>query len=261
VEPPSHLYARFYPIYLNYLIAYKSVTCYGYYMAGIRVTLIVLLAGLLIAGLSNHPTPAAAAPKPTDVPTTLPPTVDPGQGAQTPTPWVVLLITPTPEYRPLPPSLNIPGFKDKIKSFGSSARRPLYAYSPAPRYADASIPVEIDQAIATWMPWVISRQNDYRSFSGRYVQMMPSHTTTPTLGDQDYPDRWYDRPTDTQWSWDDLNAIRYEPLPFTLSIDVYDGPDGIGFVTCFDVAAGSIWRRCINYGPEALRSHPWQVIQ
>lgn len=216
-----------------------------------RIVWMLIVFCIAGVGLWLIQSPAQAA-KPTDTPTPEPGTVAPTPTTQaTPTPWVIMLITPTPEYRPQPPSLTITDLDKKIKKVYSPVR-----LSPLP---ESSIPVEIDRAINTFMPWLIAQEETYRSITGRFVQMMPSHVAAiPGDGQQLLPDGWYARPSDQQYSWDDLNAIRYEELPFAIHVDVYQGMEGPGFVTCFQV---SELQRCINYGPEALRNQPWGMIQ
>jgi hypothetical protein len=106
----------------------------------------------------------------------------------------------------------------------------------------------------------VDRQKEYFDLTGRYAQMFDSHLGGPIPADgaHQLPSGWYAHPTDQQYSWNDLNAIQYEPLPVAIVINQYAGPEGPGFVTCFRMGiGGAIWQRCRNYGGEALRASDW----
>lgn len=175
-----------------------------------------------------------------------------------PTPWVVILITPTPQRKP--PSLQILDLQSKFKgeTFGPNM---LGAPVPAPSSQGSSIPIEVDDAIDRFWDWTVARQLEVYAISGQFVQLLPSHTAIPAGGFHAYPDGWYGHPTDRPNSWDSFNAINYEPLPFSIRIDVYDGPAGTGFVACFQMDLGGILERCRNYGGEGIRQHGWQPVE
>jgi hypothetical protein len=224
---------------------------------------------------SQAATGALAAPNKTDTPT---PTLDPNQPTATPeptqaptatpdpatqptaTPWVVILITPTPQR--IPPSWQIEDLPKKIKD-KKGFSKPLglgivLQVEPNP------IPVEVDQTIANFMVWLTDKQIEYISLpANRYAQMLPSHSQPPADGVHEYPDGWYNHPTDQQYSWADINAFAFEPLPFVISVDQYAGPEGQGFVVCFTMRIDGVdWRRCINRGPESLRnSDGWNPVE
>ncbi len=147
---------------------------------------------------------------------------------------VFLLVTATPDFHQLPPSLQI----GKVD--------------------DPKAPVSADDAIDRLWPWLVAREREYFEMTGRYCQMLPSHISAVSEGAQGYPDGWYSHPRDQQYSWEDLKVIQYEPLPFAIRIDVYDGIEGKGFVACF--TKGDV-RRCKNYGPEAMRNTSWFSIK
>jgi hypothetical protein len=179
-------------------------------------------------------------------------------GLETPTPWVVIWVTPTPPKKP--PSLKIADLDKKLKG-GKPAAQVMFSLAPLPQSA-SPIPPDVDDTINdVFWPWLLQRELDYYAITGKFCQMLPSHITTiPTGGAHEYPDGWYNHPTDQQYSWNDLNAIQFEPIPFAITIDVYRGVEGPGFVACFTMRVGSDWQRCRNYGPEALRNHDWQEV-
>jgi len=207
-----------------------------------------------LAAKTDTPTPAETA---TDQPT-------PGLATETPTPaatpWgVMILVTPTPNRKP--PSLQIPDLGKKIKKAGLPDKL-VFALNPQPSYQTSPIPEEVDQAIQTFWDWLELRQQRYFSSAGKYAQMFSSHLTIPADGVHQYPDGWYSHPSDQQYTWDDLQAIQFEPLPFAITIDVYDGPEGPGYVGCFTMGlGGQLWRRCVVYGAESLRKREWGIVQ
>lgn len=172
---------------------------------------------------------------------------------------ILLLVTPTPELRPKPPSLQI---MDLSARMGRAGSKVLEVPHPAPGYQVSPDP-EIDAKIDLFWAWLVQREREYFEMTGRYCQMLPSHLSyIPTGGEHAYPDGWYNHPTDQQWSWDDLNAIQYEPIPFAIHIDVYSGPEGPGFVACFTMGIGGApYRMCRNYGPESLHNQSWSVVE
>lgn len=156
-------------------------------------------------------------------------------------PGVIILVTPTPDRQP--PSLTI----DKIE----------------PEKSTGPVPVEVEGKIDQNWWWMLDKQLQYFELTGRFCQMQWSHETILPAGEKgEYPDGWYKHPTDQDWSWDDLSAIRYEPLPFAIKVDVYDGPNGVGFVACYRMSIdGAPWERCKNYGAESSKGHPWQPVE
>jgi hypothetical protein len=190
-----------------------------------RVCMLLCLA-LILAALTMPGSVGAQDNRPTE-----PPAERPG---------VILLITPTPDRQP--PSLEIRSI-DPAKSAGM-------------------IPVELEEAVNRNWWWLLDRQLEYYNLSGNFCQMFWSHEILPAVEKGEYPNGWYKHPTDQDWSWDDLAAIRYEPLPFAIKVDVYDGPNGAGFVACYrTIINGVPWERCRNYGAESSRAHPWEEVK
>ncbi|MCW4004964.1 MAG: hypothetical protein NWE95_13755 [Candidatus Bathyarchaeota archaeon] len=194
--------------------------------------------------------------RPTDIPPIPSPT--PKKDDSTPTPWVVILITATPDKKP--PTWQIPDLDKKIK-YKSNGAVGFQNLSDTSLFM-SPVPKEIDDRITVFMDWLIQRQREYYGFSGKYAQMLITHYLLPADGIHQYPDGWFNHPTDQQYAWPDLNAIQFEPMPVAIHIDVYNGPEGIGFVSCFSLLlSGFPYQRCVNYGPEALRNRPWSPLE
>jgi hypothetical protein len=170
------------------------------------------------------------------------------QPAPTQTPWIILV---TAEPLEDPPSL------DELKE------PPSLAVSIDEIQAErGDLQLEpITQVIDEWLPWMEKQQEGYLEMTGRYAQMLPSHFATPADGRSSIPDGWYRHPSDQQYSWQDLEAIRFEELPVSIRVDVYDGPEGIGYAACMRIqVGGQALEKCANHGPEALRNHDWAPV-
>lgn len=207
---------------------------------------------------TETPTPTAdTGISPTDLPPVSSPT--PKKDDSTPTtPWVIILITATPDKKP--PSWQIPDLDKKIKYKTNGAIS--FQFGRDTSLFTSPVPQEIDDRITIFMDWLIQRQHEYYSFSGKYAQMLRTHYMLPADGIHQYPDGWFNHPIDQQYAWPDLNAIQFEPMPVAIHIDVYNGPEGPGFVCCFTLLLGGIpYQRCVNYGPEALRNRAWSPLE
>ena len=92
-----------------------------------------------------------------------------------------------------------------------------------------------------------------------------SHSQPPADGALVLPDLLYSFPTDqigksAQAQWDAAK------LPVSLDarvrVDVYDGPQGKGFVVIVQSQLnGATWQRSINYGPETYRDQGWTELK
>lgn len=226
-----------------------------------RQVILFALTTFLVAGLSGISYVRASQPsqiEETETPT--PVTIGITAEPQPTLYGVMILITPTPET--IPPSLQIPDLDKKIKDKTVGAGRKVFGMANLwPASAESPVPAEVDDTINLFWSWLVQREREYFGMSGKYCQMLPSHTSgIPSGGKHFYPDGWYNHPTDQQYSWNDLNAIQYEPLPFEIAIDIYSGSEGPGFVACFSLGiGGQAWTRCKNYGPEALRNLEWST--
>ena len=126
-----------------------------------------------------------------------------------------------------------------------------------------------DKADAWLTPrWTImvDRQETYRAAHGRYWQGLIFHTvipeaTTTKWGDL-IPDRLTVKPSDQAENWlDFLPELEGIAVAAALWVDVYDGPQGHGFVA--NLAArynGTLYHRAQNRGPETWRTQDWHVV-
>ncbi len=101
--------------------------------------------------------------------------------------------------------------------------------------------------------------------SGRdeYWQGLESHTTPPTHVDDVTivePDQLDTSPTDQPESWHEAGFVEIpvSEWPCSMRVDVYDGPQGVGFtLTLSFTFNGVVNVRVINEGPETNREHDW----
>lgn len=67
------------------------------------------------------------------------------------------------------------------------------------------------------------------------------------------------RPTDAPADW--VRPPAPDPSIVAYSIDVYEGPRGIGWVANYEVLrAGKTFRKHINFGPEKWRERDWYEV-
>lgn len=124
----------------------------------------------------------------------------------------------------------------------------------------------VDAALGARLPGLMAAQAAYYAANGTYFQGLPTHSEIPADGAELPPDRVDDHPTDQPVSWSDA-ATEYslsvpETMGSVLRIDVYDGPGGAGWVTVVETMIdGQLWRRSINFGPEAWRSAAWSPVE
>lgn len=102
------------------------------------------------------------------------------------------------------------------------------------------------------------------SHGGRYFQGILTPTTPPDDGAVVNPDQTK-KPTDQVERWLDVftgaNALPATNWPVSVSIDVYDGPDGKGWVVnVIYTKGGETWSRSFNTGPETWRERPWERV-
>jgi hypothetical protein len=148
----------------------------------------------------------------------------------TQTPWIIYIaITPTPEALSFDVVSGKPGDFEAINQ-------------------------HIDKEL---IPWMVKRQDEYLARYGHYFQGLPTHSIAPT-DKAEYPDRWFDYPTDQPISWGQSKMIPYEPMPYEMRVDVYDGPYGRGWVLCLKREK---LERCINNGPDGTFDHDWEPLE
>jgi len=125
--------------------------------------------------------------------------------------------------------------------------------------------------INTWLTprWanLVNKQEAYKTTNGHYFQGLWTHTTdleqTDALDGDTIPDNLASNPTDQPHDWRVLigNIFDTLPLPARLRFDVYDGPQGKGWVACLQVKYKTdIYQRCKQVGPETDRTHNWRKL-
>jgi len=122
---------------------------------------------------------------------------------------------------------------------------------------------EIDLLVDSLWDFFVQKQTEYHTMGGRYFQGLDSHLgVVPVDGAWSYPSGWFTNPTDQQYQWADLGVIEFDHMSFSLRFDVYDGPEGAGWVACYrTLSKGSTWERCRNHGPESLRNTQWAKVK
>lgn len=108
-------------------------------------------------------------------------------------------------------------------------------------------------------------QEAFEKQYGTYAQTVEPHSkeTIPADGFALYPEPGLETkyPTGGITVTDFYTAAGLTAFPASVRIDVYDGPNGKGYVlialTKFD---GRLWIRAINTGPETTRTTNWQQV-
>lgn len=122
----------------------------------------------------------------------------------------------------------------------------------------AQIRTQVDTALATAWAAIQTRQAAYLARRGRYWQGLATHTLLPADGLELPPDRLGTRPTDQPETWAEVGAMP-AIMPMSLTIDVYDGPQGQGYCATVRVTIGlRVWTRAQQFGPEAWRAFGWR---
>lgn len=117
--------------------------------------------------------------------------------------------------------------------------------------------------VARW-PTVVARQQNYFANKGRYWQGLKTHTIEPsheTNVVERLADRLDQSPTDQFENWRNVfPEWDGEGLPAAFQVDVYDGPDGKGWVlTVWVRIRGTVYTRAQNVGPQSYRTYGWRV--
>lgn len=116
------------------------------------------------------------------------------------------------------------------------------------------------------LPTFETKQAAYLSTNGRYFQGLPTHASLPAHTDTATPmpvaTQLASRPTDQSEDWlTFLPAWEGRPMPAMVRSDVYNGPQGKGYVLTLAVTYNGVqYRRAVHVGPEPSRGHDWAVI-
>lgn len=104
-------------------------------------------------------------------------------------------------------------------------------------------------------------QDSYIQSNDGYAQALPIVSETPADGNTKAPDQTTSKPTDQAESWEDLATDLPSEVMNRIQIDVYDGPNGKGYVAVLRyIVSGTLYRKDINYGPESYRDEDWQEV-
>lgn len=126
----------------------------------------------------------------------------------------------------------------------------------------------IDNFVTTRWPTIVARQENFRTNRGRYWQGLPTHLTCPahtnSTDGSKTGDRLEESPDDQGAFSTWLNVFPEwlsDLLPACVRVDVYDGPQGEGWVLTIEATHnGTLWRRSQNVGPEGHRTQGWHQV-
>lgn len=123
------------------------------------------------------------------------------------------------------------------------------------------IKARADQVLTQIWREIQERQVVYAAnHGGRYFQGLITHTVTPADGVDVAPDCLLVTPTDQPERWIDF-GLELPAIPFSIQLDVYDGPLGKGYVVTVQVKyQGVLYERAAQYGPETHRAFSWREV-
>lgn len=123
------------------------------------------------------------------------------------------------------------------------------------------------QLEALW-PEIEAQEIEYFAAHGIHWQGLATHSAVPENGQDVLPDVGDLAPHDQPVPWP--ASLVASPVTITTTVDVYDGPDGKGYVltaTCqttppqVPVEAASVFSRALATGPDAAAwTHDWQAV-
>ncbi len=110
-----------------------------------------------------------------------------------------------------------------------------------------------------WTDHIRPRQDAYFAAHGRYWQGLVT-SSIPEDGAEAVAD-YTSSPTDQAETWADIfGAAIGMSLPVALAVDVYEGPQGHGFVARVWIRYdGTVYMRAQNHGLESWRTAAWAV--
>ena len=126
----------------------------------------------------------------------------------------------------------------------------------------AQIRNRVDDWLADkWVNVIRPRQDAYFAAHNRYFQGLTTHNAVPDSGTdwaQVIPDNLGAKPSDQAETWADVfPEIPDVPIDCAIAFDVYDGPQGKGFVGHVWAARnGTIYHRAKGFGSEQ-RDQDW----
>jgi hypothetical protein len=127
------------------------------------------------------------------------------------------------------------------------------------QFDEAKLQAYIEEAITSRWELIVNFQKEQLINNGQYYQVLPINSTVPEDGTKVLPDKLSVAPTyaPTKTAQAFYDAIKFDSSgePFTVRVDVYDGPKAKGFVLCASYMATKIEkRRCWNFGQENYRA-------
>jgi len=121
-----------------------------------------------------------------------------------------------------------------------------------------------DAWLAARWPTVQTRQETYASnHNGRYWQGLRSHSSIPIDAIDSFADLLDSHPTDQVSSWNDALPGLPTNWPVLFVMDVYDGPQGMGYVGSvyvYHTNTDRTYSRSRNEGPETWRTVAWHQV-
>jgi hypothetical protein len=139
---------------------------------------------------------------------------------------------------------------------------PLATATPLPQPAPI-VRTTIDTLVVDHLAKLQAFEAAYQLNHRGYFQSLASHSVVPADGAALAPDKLASGPTDQAETltafWSDAQLVA--EIPYSFRTDVYDGPDGQGYVLSVQVQlGGELWERSVNVGPETYRETPWHVV-
>lgn len=130
----------------------------------------------------------------------------------------------------------------------------------------AQVRTRVDDWLTARWPTVQNRQDAYFQAHDRYWQGLRTHAITPNHTTASFADSISDllanHPTDQEDDWlDFLSEIENVAIPAIFVMDVYDGPEGQGYVGhVYAAHNGTVYHRAQNVGPESYRTQGWHEL-
>lgn len=162
-------------------------------------------------------------------------------------------------------ALLLPGWAPALRSPGRAraVEGRAVAWAPLP---PSVVRATIDTLLVDHLAKLLAFEADYASTGkrgGQYYQTLVSHSVVPADGAALAPDKLAAGPTDQTEKLTDFwaDAKLSAQIPYAFWTDVYDGPEGRGYVLTVQVQLGAErWERSVNAGPERWRDQPWHAL-
>jgi hypothetical protein len=121
--------------------------------------------------------------------------------------------------------------------------------------------VSIDTLITNLANQLATLQPAYLASKARYWQGASTHSIIPIEGVPTAPNLLA-KPTDQTESWLTFGIVLPALTEAALSVEIYNGPSGHGYVIHADVISSGVrFRKSTNIGPESWRTHSWLTFK